>query len=338
MGLRVFSRRARSARGKPAQGSAPDEFVPASAKPMLVEDQLAEAVHLGRLGLIVNRPQLWEGYSSYRRVRSEALQAIDDSFGLVPDGYATISASISTQHDAGETDDATAPYLLGRHAVTNADYQMFVDGGGYRDLELWPESLWPHLIDFVDGSGQPGPRYWKHGRHNRHLADHPVVGVSYYEAAAYALWSGYRLPTEAEWQMAATWCIRSAAHTIRRYPWGDAFDLKHCNIWASGHGTTLPVSACPSGAAPNGVVQLIGNVWEWTTSDFTCTDAEGRTIVGDALLKSIRGGGYDTYFPWQATSSFRTGLNCLLRPHNVGFRCAFDLPQQSDPKAGPACD
>jgi iron(II)-dependent oxidoreductase len=88
----------------------------------------------------------------------------------------------------------------------------------------------------------------------------------------------------------------------------------------------LPVNACPGGAAPNGVEQLIGNVWEWTSSDFVTTDDEGRPVIGGEMaLKSIRGGAFDTYFPWQATSQFRTGLAGLSRTHNVGFRCALDL-------------
>ena len=183
------------------------------------------------------------------------------------------------------------------------------------------------MISFKDQTDHAGPRFWRAGRHHRDLAKHPVVGICYYEAEAYARWAGFRLPTEIEWQMAASWRIRSSAHVHRRYPWGDALDLSFCNIWASGHGGTLPVDACPGGAAPNGVVQLIGNVWEWTASDFEAVDREGRSVVGDTLLKSIRGGAYDTYFPWQAVGAFRSGLRCLTRAHNVGFRCALDLSQ-----------
>jgi formylglycine-generating enzyme required for sulfatase activity len=73
------------------------------------------------------------------------------------------------------------------------------------------------------------------------------------------------------------------------------------------------------------VCQLIGNTWEWTDSEFAAVDREGRQVVGDTLLKVIRGGAYDTYFPWQAASAFRSGLGCLSRAHNVGFRCTLDL-------------
>jgi iron(II)-dependent oxidoreductase len=152
-----------------------------------------------------------------------------------------------------------------------------------------------------------------------------VVGICCFEASAYARWAGYRLPTEAEWQMAASWRLRSSAHVFRRYPWGDALDTDRCNIWSSGVGAALPVSAHEAGAAPNGVLQLIGNVWEWTSSDFDVIDNERRPVVGDMVLKSIRGGSFDAYFAVQATSFFRTGLASLARTHNVGFRCVLDI-------------
>ena len=91
-----------------------------------------------------------------------------------------------------------------------------------------------------------------------------------------------------------------------------------------------------SGAAPNGVVQLIGNVWEWTSSDFIISDGQGNLVVGDAAMKSIRGGAYDTYFPRQTTSLFRTGLTALIRSHNVGLRCAMDLPALEAPTVNQA--
>jgi iron(II)-dependent oxidoreductase len=254
-----------------------------------------------------------------------ATQAIDESFALVPDGFASLPQTIADHPGCQEEDIETGSFLLSIHAITNAQYQKFVDGGGYEELELWPRDIWPHLIDFKDQTENTGPRFWRNGRHNRRLAEHPVVGICYYEAAAYATWAGYRLPTEAEWQMAASWRIRSSSNVLRRYPWGDALDTSRCNIWSSGIGETVPVSAYKTGGAPNGILQLCGNVWEWTSSDFMVVHEEGRPVVGDMLMKSIRGGAYDTYFPSQATSCFRTGLASLSRAHNVGFRCAMDL-------------
>src|SRR5206468_4186091 len=160
--------------------------------------------------------------------------AIDENFALVPEGFVSLPQTIDDNPGCPEIDVETEPFLLARHAVTHAQFQKFVDAGAYEELELWPKDIWPHLIDFKDQTEHVGPRYWKNGRHDRRLAEHPVVGINCYEAAAYAQWAGFRLPTEAEWQMAASWRIRSSAHLLRRYPWGDALDTRRCNIWASG--------------------------------------------------------------------------------------------------------
>jgi iron(II)-dependent oxidoreductase len=323
MGLALFSRSRPTVSSRAIVADGP--YHPAE-KVTLAADPLAQALQTRRYGRILDGRREWVDHPDFKRTFDAASRAVDDCFAVVPDGYVSIAASIFDQPGGPETDYDTAPFLLARHAVTNTEFQWFVDAGAYEDLELWPEDLWPHLIDFKDKSGHPGPRFWQQGRHHRDLADHPVVGISFYEAAVYARWAGYRLPTEAEWQMAASWRVRSSAHVHRRYPWGDALNLELCNIWASGHGGTLPVHACASGAAPNGVLQLIGNTWEWVDTDFEAVDREGRQVVGDTLLKVIRGGAYDTYFPWQAISAFRSGLGCVSRFHNVGFRCALDLP------------
>jgi gamma-glutamyl hercynylcysteine S-oxide synthase len=323
MGLGLFSRnKAETPATAPAQRV---EFVPAPPA-ALPSEPVARARALGRWGLLVNQPQRWAACADYPTARAAAARVLDEAFALVPEGLATLPATIFDQPGQPETDVETAPYLLALTAVTNAQYQGFVDDGGYEELGYWPEDIWPNLINFKDQTGASAPRFWRDGRHDQRLAAHPVVGVCYYEAAAYATWAGYRLPTEAEWQMAASWRIRSAANVARRYPWGDGLDLRCCNIWATGHNATLPVDVCTPGAAPNGVLQLIGNVWEWTNDNLQVTDREGRTVVGETLLKAIRGGAYDTYFPWQATSDFRSGLGCLSRVHNTGFRCALHVP------------
>lgn len=322
MALNIFSREAApvSSRNISAEG----RFVPAPTVEQ-PRDPLAAQLKSCRFGKLVRERAENADHPNAKKIYDQAVNAIDEQFALVPEGFVSISGSIFDQPGGPEFDIDTEPYLLARFATTNAEFQFFVDAGGYEDLQLWPEELWPHVIDFKDQTGYPGPRYWREGRHHQKLAAHPVVGVSFYEAQAYAAWAGYRLPTEAEWQMAATWRLRSSAHVHRSYPWGDALDLESCNIWASGHSGTLPVNACPGGAAPNGVQQLIGNVWEWTSDDFEALDREGRIVIGDTVLKVIRGGAFDTYFPWQAVSTFRSGVNGVMRSNNMGFRCALDL-------------
>jgi iron(II)-dependent oxidoreductase len=300
------------------------DFSP-SQKTRLPSDPLAQALQQNRLGQIVSNRDQWGKHPQLNRLFEAAVRAVDERYALVPEGLVSIALTIVDEPGQPEVDVETKPFLMARHTVSNSDFQHFVDAGGYENMELWPEEIWPHLIDFKDQTGHSAPRYWRNGRHDRRLARHPVVGVSFYEAAAYARWAGVELPNEARWQMAASWRVRSAAHVDRRYPWGDALDLNGCNIWASGHGGTLPVDACRAGAAPNGVLQLVGNVWEWTNSDFHAVDRGERPVVGNTVMKSVRGGAYDTYFAWQATSTFRTGLEGLSRVHNVGFRCCMDM-------------
>ncbi|NLX12092.1 MAG: formylglycine-generating enzyme family protein [Phycisphaerales bacterium] len=317
---------------KPIIRKCPDYQPAAPVK--LSDDSLLRCLQLGRWGFMIGHHQRWRQHPEAEKAYQAAGAAIDENYALVPEGFASLPMTVIDTPGAAEIDFDTEPFLLGRCVVTNVQYQGFVDAGGYEDLDVWPQDIWPHLIDFTDLTGTPGPRFWRDGRHDRRLADHPVVGICFYEAVAYAAWAGFRLPTEAEWQMAASWRIRSSAHVLRRYPWGDALDKDRCNIWASGIGHTEPVEAYPGGAAPNGIRQLIGNVWEWTDSDYEVTDSEGRPVVGVMQMKSIRGGAFDTYFASQATSCFRTGLVSLSRTNNVGFRCALDLPSLSNGESG----
>jgi iron(II)-dependent oxidoreductase len=151
-----------------------------------------------------------------------------------------------------------------------------------------------------------------------------VVGFSWYEASAFARWSGKRLPTDPEWVKSGSWPVfaESTKPVQRRYPWGDAMDRKRANIWGSGHDGTVSVRALPAGAGPNGVEQLVGNVWEWTSSSFGAWEPTGKKIETTRPLKSIRGGAFDTYFDTQAHCQFQSGESPLARRHNVGFRCA----------------
>jgi len=324
MALKLFSRRQDTVERPGALPPGPHRGLEAADSLRGDENGLQQFVHQERYGRIVRERHRWAELARFNGVYQSALRIIDDRFGLVPEGFVALPQALNDRPGCPELDIETEPFLLARHPVTNEQFQKFVDAGAYDDLDLWPKDIWPHLIDFRDLTGYPGPRFWRHAAYDKRLADHPVVGVCYYEAAAYGQWAGYRLPTEAEWQMAASWRIRSSAHVMRRYPWGDALDTQRCNIWASGVGRTVPVTGYDSGAAPNGVLQLVGNVWEWTASDFQVADDQGRAVIGDMPLKGIRGGGFDTYFASQATSFFRTGLISLARTHNVGFRCALD--------------
>jgi len=292
---------------------------------VVATDPLKRLCQQGRYTVILRDETKWRAHPGGGGVLDDVKGRLEQRMALVPAGTVAVPKTLSAQPGSAEEEIEVAPFLLDVHAVTNVRYQMFVDAHGYDELDCWPEEIWPHLIELKDLTGHPGPRFWRQGRYDSRLADHPVVGVSWYEAQAYALWVGQRLATEAEWQMAASWHINSSADLMRRFPWGDSMDNTRCNIWSSRQRGTVPVTAYPKGAAPNHVLQLVGNVWEWVDTEYVVTDEENRPIVGEMPMHVIRGGSFDTYFECQATSQFRTGQLALTRSHNTGFRCAMNL-------------
>lgn len=342
MVLNLFSRRKKNIKAKthtppppecntPARrseealpGTASPQFVPAVRHP-LDPDPLKRMLQQRRFCTILSDKDQWQGHEQHDVIAEQASSAIEQATAIVPAGTVAIAQSLIAHPGADEDEHCVQPFLIDVCAVTNERFQFFVEADGYDDLQWWPEDIWPHLIEFKDLTGKPGPRFWCHGRHDARLAQHPVTGVSWFEANAFAQWIGQRLVTEAEWQMASSWHINSSADILRRFPWGDALDNKKCNIWSSGHGTTVPVDEYVSGAAPNQVLQLIGNTWEWISDEFRACDDQGRQIVAEMPMHVIRGGAFDTYFEPQATSQFRTGQISMARSHNTGFRCAMDL-------------
>ncbi|MEZ7005880.1 ergothioneine biosynthesis protein EgtB [Streptomyces sp. AD55] len=163
-------------------------------------------------------------------------------------------------------------FFLDTTPVTNAAYLGFIEDGGYTDPRWWAPGGW----DLVRRHGLTAPLYWRRdgGQWLRRRfgvteavpPGEPVVHVSWYEADAYARWAGRRLPTEAEWEKAAR--HDPASGRSRRYPWGDADPgPDHANL-GQRHLRPAPAGGYPAGRSPLGVGQLIGDVWEWTSSDF----------------------------------------------------------------------
>ena len=111
----------------------------------------------------------------------------------------------------------------------------------------------------------------------------------------------------------------------RKHPWGDTMDRMQANLWSSGPGKTVPVHEMNNGGTVGGVYQLIGNVWEWTTSNFGAWDATMKRVETANQMKSVRGGAFDTYFDSQANCQFQSGDSPMARKHNIGFRCAMSV-------------
>ena len=163
------------------------------------------------------RPQI---AANLRREQLQtAVHCLDENMGIVPEG----DVLLQSWHNAGHHEDrldsrerlvrVDAVYV-DRYPVTNERFQRFVDTGAYENMSLWDEAIWPAVLDFVDRTGHPGPRFWRDGHLPEGLDDHPVVGVSWYEAAAFARWSGKRLLSDPEWVKAGCWPVLT--HGTRR--------------------------------------------------------------------------------------------------------------------------
>ena len=139
------------------------------------------------------------------------------------------------------------PFRIDRYPVTIGLYAEFLETTGHRA---------PH--GFAALAADDGHR------------DHPVTRVSWFDARAYCAWKGRGLPTEAQWEKAAR------GTGTREYPWGERFDVRRLNSRAARKRGTTPVTAYPEGASPFGVLDMAGNVWEWTDSWF---DGTGELMV-----------------------------------------------------------
>jgi iron(II)-dependent oxidoreductase len=218
--------------------------------------------------------------------------------------------------------------------VTTAAYLSFVEAGGYEDSSWWTESGW----EWRNRSGKRTPAFWfreggqwlrrRFGRVEPLPVDEPVQHVCWYEADAYARWAGKRLPTEAEWEKAASWDPVTARK--RRWPWGDDDpDPTRANLGAVRRRPT-PVGCYPAGASAYGVQQLVGDVWEWTATAFDGYPGfrafpyreYSEVFFGDAY-RVLRGGSWATH-PSACRTTFRNWDFPIRRQIFAGFRCARD--------------
>ena len=248
-------------------------------------------------------------------------RAIADKMSLVPTGVVPVA------HPNGAVGPVEIrAFVIDRHAVTNREYQRFVDANGYDSLEIWPQEVWPSVMKFLDRSRRPGPRDWENGKFPTGKADHPVVGVCWYEAAAYASWVGKRLPTAAEWQKAGGWPEQLSGGSCNRYPWGNVYEPSRANLGPTGAGKTVPALDYPAGATPNGIFQMTGNVWEWLCERLEAIPCHpDESFQPSRPMRRIAGGAFDTYFHDEGTCQFVTGQPELDRRDNIGFRCAVPV-------------
>jgi iron(II)-dependent oxidoreductase len=194
---------------------------------------------------------------------------------LVPGGPFTMGTSTDPWALDNERPAHTVQvpaFFLDTVPVTNGAFQQFIADNGYDDPRWWSAPGWAHRRE----AGLEAPLFWTRDGANwlrRRFgvvepvpADEPVLHVCWYEAEAYARWAGRRLPTEAEWEKAAR--HDAGPGRSRRYPWGDADPgPEHANL-GQRHLRPAAAGSYPAGQSPLGIRQLMGDVWEWTSSDF----------------------------------------------------------------------
>ncbi len=231
------------------------------------------------------------------------------------------------------TEDVPA-FRIDAFPVTNGAYQEFIADGGYDDRRWWHPMGWQHRQE----AGISAPLFWQRegsawfrrrfGRLEPVPAAEPVMHVCWYEADAYARWAGKRLPTEREWEKAAR--HDPSTRRDRLYPWGDEDPTPELANLGQRHLQPAAIGAYPAGASPLGVQQLIGDVWEWTSSDFTPYPGfsawpykEYSEVFFGPDYKVLRGGSFAADRV-ASRGTFRNWDYPIRRQIFSGFRCARD--------------
>jgi iron(II)-dependent oxidoreductase len=176
--------------------------------------------------------------------------------------------SLDNERDAHVVD--VPSFRIGRVPVTNGEWQEFIADGGYSQPRWWSERGWAHRQE----ADLTAPKFWgsdgtrtRFGNVEEIPADEPVQHVTFFEAEAYAAWVGARLPTEMEWEKACAWDPVTGSR--RRFPWGASEPTTSLANLGGDALRPAPVGAYLAGASAYGAEQMLGDVWEWTTSDLT---------------------------------------------------------------------
>jgi formylglycine-generating enzyme required for sulfatase activity len=235
-------------------------------------------------------------------VRTAVAEVLDSIMVEVPGGEFTIGANSGNPDEGPSHVVLVRSFWIDKYAVTNAQYSRFLNATGYR-----------------------APHFWSRGKYPQDEEGFPVTGVSWYDARAYAEWIGKRLPTEAEWEIAAR------GVDGRGYPWGDKFEKNNCNWFMSSSGGKLtPVGSFPQGVSPFGAHDMVGNSWEWVEDWY-------QPYPGSLFQSENFGQKYKVMRGGAANLTLESDLRCTCRLYdkpeefynNVGFRCARNASAQS---------
>jgi len=261
---------------------------------------------------------------------------------LVPGGPFALGVDAATEPQSLDNErpahvvDVPA-FLIGRVPVTNAEWQAFIGDGGYHDRRWWSGRGW----EYRERTNLEAPLFWnpdgtrtRFGRGEDVPPDEPVQHVTYFEAQAYAKWAGARLPTEIEWEKACAWDPH--AQRRRRYPWGDAEPTSRLANLGGDALRPAPVGAYLQGASAYGAEQMLGDVWEWTSSPLRPWPGFTPMIYErysqpffDGDYRVLRGGSWAVAREI-VRPSFRNWDHPIRRQIFSGVRLAWSLDMDAD--------
>lgn len=277
------------------------------------------------------RPQVIDGQSPLHSYSTSDMVCIEGSeFEMGSYGYPFAYDNEQPPHML-----ELADFRIDRFPVTNGAFLEFIEAGGYEKESMWSEEGWTwrqeNLVEC--------PLYWSKDHNNGWRVqemfevselkpDHPVTGVSWHEAEAYARFVGKRLPTEAEWEKAASWDAQSRSK--RRFSWGNEAPGKEIANFGNRYWGTTPVAAFAEGQSAYGCFDMTGNVWEWTATTFAGYPGfeaypykEYSELWFDSDHRVLKGGSWTTRLPI-LRCSFRNFFRPRFRIAFAGFRCAAD--------------
>jgi formylglycine-generating enzyme required for sulfatase activity len=262
----------------------------------------------------MDRPGVARAWLKRRSVAMEALVRIGAGYWTHPHGEPEWIQVPAGEFRLGEGTQGhrinLEAFCVSRAPVTNAQYHLFVQATGY-----------------------PAPEGWEDERPPKGRESHPVVNVSWHHAMAYCQWLSHvtrkpiTLPSEAEWEKAAR-----GAKKYRRYPWGDVFDWTQCNSSRLELEDTTPVGIFPGGASPYGVLDMAGNVWEWTRSvyrHYPYGPTDGREDLRAEGARVLRGGSFRSS-DVEVCCTYRYSSNPGSRHRTYGFRIIVTSSVSSD--------
>ncbi|MCD4687273.1 MAG: formylglycine-generating enzyme family protein [Anaerolineae bacterium] len=273
-----------------------------------------------------------------RTKRTELEREIHDVSDMLPAPFAWIvipagSVVIENQRKLpADRKYKVAAFQISKYPITNAQYTKFINAGGYHNRQWWTDAGWKARAEgwafnldrgwIATGKPWTEPRFWHDSQWNG--KDHPVVGISWYEAVAFCQWlseatgSNITLPTEQQWQHAAQ------GDDKRKYPWGNDWDSSRCNNSVSPNESQQTTSVHDyegRGDSPFGVVDMTGNVWEWCFSEHEIPD--NLDMQRDIKRKVLRGGSWEHMGEGWYEIANRMPRYPDHRNFTIGFRCSL---------------